>query len=104
MKSTLFMAALCIGAGAIASGDTLAPGTQTETKYGMVDGEVIRYDAGKVIVLRGKDNTEVVYTLAPAVVMPADVQIGRRVTLYTEPGPNGGTQLVSRVTTTSVTA
>ena len=68
-----------------------------------VDGEVIRYEAGRVIAIRGADGKEVVYTLSPTSVVPADVQVGRRVTLYTEPGKDGATQLVSRVTSTSVT-
>jgi hypothetical protein len=68
-----------------------------------VDGEVVRYDVGRAIVVRGADNAEVVYTLSPGVVVPAEVAIGRRVTLYTEPGLDGKSQLVSRVTTTSIT-
>ena len=68
-----------------------------------VDGEVVRYEAGRVIVIRGADNKDVTYTLAPTIVVPADVKIGRRVSLFTEPGKDGATQLVSRVTTTSVT-
>jgi hypothetical protein len=35
--------------------------------------------------------------------VPAEVKVGRRVMLYTEPGRDGETQLLSRVTTTSVT-
>ena len=65
---------------------------------------MVRYDTGRVIVIRGADNKEITYTLAPSVAVPADVQVGRRVTLYTEPGKDGATQLVSRVTTTSVTS
>jgi len=82
----------------------LAQTTQTETKYVTVDGEVVRYDPGRVIVIRGADNKEITYTLSPSIVVPADVKVGRRVTLYSEPGKDGATQLVSRVTTTSVTA
>ena len=69
-----------------------------------VDGEVVRYDTGRVIVIRGADNKEITYTLAPSIVVPAEVKVGRRVTLYTEPGKDGATQLVSRVTTTSITS
>lgn len=76
--------------------------TQTETKVITVDGEVVRYEPGKVIVIRGTDKAEVVYNLAPSVTVPPDIQVGRRVTLYTEPVA-GGTQLVKRVTSTSVT-
>ena len=73
------------------------------TKQVTIDGEVVRYEAGSVIVIRGADNKETVYTLTPTTAVPADVKIGRRVTLFTEPGKDGATQLVSRVTTTSVT-
>ena len=69
-----------------------------------VEGEVVRYQAGQVIVIRGADNKETTYTLSPGIVVPAEVQVGRRVTLFTEPGRDGATQLVSRVTTTSVTS
>ena len=77
--------------------------TQTE-KWITVDGDVVRYEPGKVIVIRGRDNAEVVYTLAPTVTVPPDVQVGRRVTLYTEPTAGGSTQIVRRVTSTSITA
>jgi hypothetical protein len=103
MKLNVFVAGFCISVAAVASGQAYAQATQTETKYITVDGEVVRYEPGQVIVIRGADSKEVSYTLAPTVVMPADVKVGRRVTLYTEPGRDGGTQLVSRVTTTSVT-
>lgn len=103
MKSTLFLAGLCICAVPVVSGRVYAQGTQTETKYVTVDGEVVRYEAGKVIVVRGADNKEIIYSLSPSIVVPAEVRVGRRVTLYTEPGTDGKTQLVSRVTTTSIT-
>jgi hypothetical protein len=102
MKLTVLIAGLCLGVTPVATSHALAQ-SSTTTKYVTVDGEVIRYEPGRVIVLRGADNREMVYTLAPTVVMPADVRVGRRVTVYTEPGEDGGTQVVSRVTTTSVT-
>jgi hypothetical protein len=98
MKFTAFVAGLCISAG-----PAFGQSAQTDTKYVTVDGEVIRYEAGHQIVIRGADQKELVYTLSPGMVVPADVTVGRRVTLYTEPGKEyGGTQLVSRVTTTIV--
>ena len=102
MKLNVFVAGLCISIAPVASGMALAQ-TPTETKVVTIDGEVVRYEAGSVIVIRGADNKETVYTLGPTTVVPADVKIGRRVTLFTEPGKDGATQLVSRVTTTSVT-
>lgn len=103
MKLNVVVAGLCLSAAAFASGLALAQAPQAETRYVTIDGEVVRYEAGRVIVLRGADNREVTYTLAPRIVVPADVKVGQRVTLFTEPGQDGGTQLVSRVTTTSVT-
>ena len=91
------------GASFVAAQTDTQTTTQTETKYITVDGEVIRYEPGKVIVIRGKDNTEVVYGLASNVAVPADVQVGHRVTLYTEPTASGSTQIVRRVTTTAIT-
>jgi hypothetical protein len=103
MKLTVLTAGLCISAALVASYPASAQTTPTETKYVTIDGEVVRYEAGRVIVIRGVDNKEIAYTLSPSIVVPAEVKVGRRVTLYTEPGKDGGTQLVSRVTTTSVT-
>jgi hypothetical protein len=99
MKLTVFIAGLCISVAPV-----FAQTTQTETKYVTVDGDVVRYDVGHTIVIRGVDNKEITYTLSPSIVVPAEVKVGRRVTLYTEPGRDGGTLLVSRVTTTSVTS
>jgi hypothetical protein len=104
MKLNVFIAGLCISVIPVVSDQAFAQTTSTETKYVTVDGEVVRYEPGQVIVIRGVDNKEIAYTLAPTVVVPADVKVGRRVMLYTEPGKDGGTQLVSRVTTTSVTS
>jgi len=103
MKLNVLVTGLCIGGATLASGLSFAQVVKTETKYVTVDGDVIRYEPGRTIVIRGADNKEVVYTLAPSIVMPAEVKVGRRVTLYTEAGTNGGTQVVSRVTTTSIT-
>jgi hypothetical protein len=104
MKLSVLIAGLCLSVAPVASGQALAQTTQTETKYVTVDGEVVRYEPGRMIVIRGADNKEVIYTLSPSIPVPAEVKIGRRVTLYTEPGQDGKTQLVSRVTTTSVTS
>jgi len=99
MKLPILLAVACIGLATVASAQSY---TQTEVKGGTVIGEVIRYEPGRVIVIRGADDKEVSYVLSPSFKAPADIQTGRRVTLYTEPGPDGAT-LVSRVVTTSVT-
>jgi hypothetical protein len=109
MKSAAFVTAFWVGAGLLTASAALAQttqtshATQTETKYRTVEGEVVRYDPGRLIVVRGADNKETRFTLAPNVDVPTEVRVGRLVTLFTEPGRDGTTQLVSRVTTTSYT-
>jgi hypothetical protein len=103
MKLAALIAGVCLSAGSFAASQALAETTQTVTKYVTVDGDVVRYEPGHVIVIRSSDNSEATYTLSSKAVLPTEVKVGRRVTLYTEPGSDGKTQLVSRVTTTAVT-
>jgi len=76
--------------------------TPSGEKYTTVTGEVVKYEAGRTIVLRDMNRKEVTFTLAPEMVVPEDIRVGRKVTLFTESG-DGGTTLVKRVTTTSTT-
>jgi hypothetical protein len=104
MRFRILLGVAVLGCASLVAAQTETQTTTTQTeKWITVDGEVVRYEPGKVIVIRGKDKAEVVYTLAPSVAVPAEVQVGRRVTLYTEPVGNGSTQIVRRVTTTSIT-
>jgi hypothetical protein len=73
-----------------------------EASYTTVTGEVVKFEPGRTIVLRDSNSKTVTYTLTPDVTVPADVQMGRRVTLFTEPG-TGGATMVKRVTVTSMT-
>jgi hypothetical protein len=66
-----------------------------------ITGSVVRYEPGRTIVIRGEDQKEVTYTLAPGIVVPSDVRVGGMVTLYTEPSDAG--VVVEKVVTTSVT-
>jgi hypothetical protein len=63
-----------------------------------VVGEIVRYEPGKVIVLRDAGNKEVTYTLTPSITIPTGVEVGRRVTLYTTHGADGAFT-VTRVST-----
>ena len=63
-------------------------------------GEVVRYEPGKTIVLRQGTSPAVTYTLGPSLTVPAEVQVGRRVIVYTAPDPSG-TTVVTRVITVS---
>jgi len=76
-------------------------GTKTVT----ISGEVVRYEPGQTIVLRDPKSRVVTYTIGPDVVVPAEIQVGRRVTITTEPSAAGsGPAVVTRITTTSVTS
>jgi hypothetical protein len=103
MRTIGFIAGLCISVAVFAPEAALAQSAPTQRTFVTVDGEVVRYSVGREIVLRGADDKEVAYTLAPGTVLSEDVAIGRQVKLYTEPGAEGKPQLVTRITTTSVT-
>jgi hypothetical protein len=75
--------------------------TQVVVAPVVVSGEVIRYEPGRAIVLKS-DGREVSYVLTPELALPADVQLGRRVSVHTERGTDGTTR-VTRVVSTSVT-
>ena len=72
------------------------------TKTTTVEGRVVRYEPGKTIVIVGPDNRETSYVLSANTTVPADVQIGRTVSLSTEPSANGPVT-VSRITVQSMT-
>jgi len=76
--------------------------TPSGEKYTTISGDVVKYEPGRTIVLRDLNRKEVTYTLAPEIVVPEDVRIGRKVTLFTEAG-DGGATMVKRVTVTSMT-
>ena len=113
MKRTTRLSALCIaGSFAVAvaaSAQDASQATQQQTQVSQqttqistVNGKVVRYEPGKTIVVLGPDNKEVTYTLSSTANVPADVEVGRVVSLSTEPSPNGPA-LVTRVTVRSMT-
>lgn len=93
MKSLAMFLAVAIGAvaGVAATQDVNASRVT-------ITGDVVRYDAGKTIVVRGADGHDVTYTIAPVLPVPAGVDVGRRVTIVTEPSETGAV-LVTRITT-----
>lgn len=90
MKAFVMFLAVAIGAvaGIAASQDAAAAAT----------GEIVRYDAGKTIVIRHADDRVVTYELSPSLVAPAEMQVGKRVSIVSGPGEDGVvrvTQLVA---------
>jgi len=94
--SAAFVVAL-LATGAVASTPAYSQTTVT-TEPTIVMGEVVRYEPGRVIVVRNAENNEVTYTLTPKIVIPAGVAVGRPVTLYTTHGEDGS-WTVTRVST-----
>jgi len=82
---------------------TRETGKVVEQKAITVTGDVVRYDAGKTIVVRSPDGHEVTYAIAPGTPAPAEVAVGRRVSIVTE-SSDSGPVLVTRITTEAVTA
>jgi hypothetical protein len=93
MKSLAMILALAIGAVA-----GIAASQDAEASRVTVSGEVVRYDAGKTIVLHGEDGREVTYAIAPTLSAPPGVRVGRRVTIVTEPSETEAV-LVTQITT-----
>ncbi len=76
--------------------------TSTSIKTVTVSGEVVTYEPGRTIVIREPNKGTVTYTLDPGLTVPADIQVGRRVMIYTEPGD--GSVRVARITTVTAPA
>jgi hypothetical protein len=104
MKLSAFLCTLALLPAAATSAQTYKAAAENDAdkKVVTITGEVVRLEPGKVIVIRDKDRKEVTYTLLPSFVVPVDVQVGKTVTVYSEPG-TGGTTTVTRITTTSLT-
>ncbi len=79
----------------------LAQQTEVVVTPVVVSGEVVRYEPGRVIVVKS-EGREVSYVLTPELSIPAEVQLGRRVSVHTERGADGNTR-VTRVVTTNLT-
>jgi hypothetical protein len=95
MKALVMFLAVAIGAvAAIAASQDTAANAEKPT----ASGEIVRYDAGKTIVIRHADGRVVTYALSPALIAPAEVQVGRRVSLVAEPGEDGVVRVIQLTT------
>lgn len=103
MKIAALIVGTCIVTAPMAAEAAFAQSAGTVTQV-TISGDVVRYEPGRTIVIRGEDQKEVVYTLAPDIEVPTQIEVGKRVTLYTEPVPNSSNQLVTRVVTTNVSS
>jgi len=111
-KVPTIAAALIAGAMTVAAQQTTTEQTtqrnpdgsmQTTTKTTTVTGSVVRYEKEKSIEIRSADGKMTTYVIGPSVQAPADIQVGRSVTISTEPASDGsGPAVVTRIQTTSV--
>jgi len=113
MKRTLTFGALCVaGSFAVATSalaqssasqsTTTTQSTSMSTSSKPIQGRVVRYEAGKSIVVVGSDGREQTFPLTASVSAPSDVAVGRTVSIVTSPSTSGGAATVTRITTTSV--
>ena len=73
--------------------------TTTQTT---ITGEVVQYQPGQTIVVRDAQGKTQTYTLDSALTVPSEVQIGRRITVYSS--PVDGSLRVQRISLVESTA
>ncbi|HYK41277.1 MAG TPA: hypothetical protein VE007_02735 [Thermoanaerobaculia bacterium] len=73
--------------------------TTTQTT---ITGEVVQYQPGQTIVVRDANGKTQTYTLDSAVTVPSEVQVGRRITVYSS--PVDGSLRVQRISLVESTA
>jgi hypothetical protein len=102
MKWKKLVAAIAIAAATTAIGvsQEVAQSTSSTT---VVSGSVVQYTPGQTIVIRGADGKMVTYSIGSSVQVPSDVQIGKTVSITSQPASSGsGPALVTSIETTSV--
>lgn len=94
---------ILVVAGLLAAAPLAAQAQQADVVVApvIVTGEVTRFEPGRIMVVKS-DGREVTYALTPDLTLPAEVQLGRRVSVHTERGADGTTR-VTRVVTTNLT-
>ena len=76
--------------------------TTTTTTTRTVSGSVVQYTPGQSIVVQGADGKTTTYTIGSGVTVPSEVQVGKKVTIFTQPSSDGSATVVTRVETTTV--
>jgi hypothetical protein len=98
-------AATLLSAQEVTTKQTTIETNSDNPKLVTITGEVVRFEPGQTIVLRGSDRKVTTYTISPSASIPSDIAVGRTVTVSTEPASDGsGPAMVTKVTTTSMTS
>jgi hypothetical protein len=99
MKWKNLVAAIAIAAATTALGAAQEAASSTT----VVSGPVVQYSPGQTIVIRGADGRMVTYTIGPSVQVPSEVQVGKTVSISSQPAADGsGPAVVTKIETTSV--
>jgi len=108
MKGKTYLLAAALGAlGATLLAQQPASSQQTTqqtttVKTTTVSGAVVQYSPGETIVIRGADGKVTTYSIAPKIEVPAGVEVGKTVTISTQPASDGsGPAVVTRIVTTT---
>ena len=90
---------------AFAAATTALSAQQTASSTTVVTGPVVQYTPGQTIVVRDADGKMVTYSIGSGVQVPSGVQVGKTVSISSEPASDGsGPAMVTRIETTSVDA
>lgn len=90
---------------AFAAATTALSAQQPASSTTVVTGPVVQYTPGQTIVVRDADGKMVTYTIGSGVQVPTGVQVGKTVSISSEPASDGsGPATVTRIETTSVDA
>jgi len=104
-KTLIALAFGALAASLVAQEAKTTEQTTTTTQTTTISGSVVSYTPGQTIVLKSSDGKTTTYTILPTAEVPAAVELGKRVTLSTEPASDGsGMAMVRRIETTSVDA
>jgi hypothetical protein len=115
MKLKLAIVAFAAGASVLAAQETPTtmsttttqattqnPDGSTTTRTTTVTGEVVQYQPGQTIVVRDAQGRVQTYTLDSALAVPSEIQVGRRITVYSS--PVDGSVRVQRISLVESTA
>jgi hypothetical protein len=105
MKWKTLLIALAFGAATalVAQETTTTKQETTTTRTSSVSGSVVKYTPGQTIVIRDSSGRETTYTISSSADVPAEVQVGKTVTISTEPSASGsGPAVVTRIQTTTM--
>jgi len=90
---------------AFAAATTALSAQQPASSTTVVTGPVVQYTPGQTIVLRDADGKMVTFSIGSGVQVPAGVQVGKTVSISSEPASDGsGPATVTRIETTTVDA